>query len=395
MILTPEKWVQNGYTIAHSPEDGRPVFIHGALPGKPVSVTIVKSVSTHSFAVSDDIPPSDCTAFPGCGGCSFRHIPYDEETAIKKNLLKELKFAGKHTENFPFVSAGPDHYRNHIQIQWDSQSGRYGFFTPNTNHITGFPESGCRHLSPELNRFIQNWFGSGASASYLKKTSGNRIGILRIPFREEGGRIISPEEIRNRRIIEFQLQKPENSFRWKYASDGFFQSNRFLISDWLETFRTWISEIREETGELHAAELFCGSGLIGGYLLPYLSRWTGWDSESSSVRIAAGNFRDTGLPESSWEVRIQDLYKKIPDITGNNLIIVNPPRAGLSEKLIRLISGSGADFLLYSSCNAHTLDRDGRQLEREGFEPVKSTVFDFFPRTPHTETAMLFRKKIQ
>src|SRR5690606_14632399 len=88
LSLYIEKWVQNGLCLAHD-DQGKPIFVHGALPGQNVRADLVKERSTHSFAVVLDAL-SDCSSFPKCGGCSFRHIPYADEIELKVSLLQEM-----------------------------------------------------------------------------------------------------------------------------------------------------------------------------------------------------------------------------------------------------------------------------------------------------------------
>ena len=91
--LQCEKWVQNGYSLCHD-AGGKPVFLHGGIPGEIVEASIVKERSTHSYAIAREYldrafhrVQSDCSSFPLCGGCSFRHISYSEELNIKKQLF--------------------------------------------------------------------------------------------------------------------------------------------------------------------------------------------------------------------------------------------------------------------------------------------------------------------
>ena len=93
--LRAEKWVQQGFCLGYLSTDNpnnpdssatHPVFIHGAIPGETVSARITRSNLRHSFAtvveiIGDAAPDritNDCAVFPECGGCSFRHIAYEQ-----------------------------------------------------------------------------------------------------------------------------------------------------------------------------------------------------------------------------------------------------------------------------------------------------------------------------
>jgi len=102
MKLAPIKWVENGFTIGYS--GGKTVFCTGGIPGKEQKFTIEKETSHFIYARAESVE-SDCPAFPICGGCSYRHIPYSEELALKSKqiydrmyILKQYFLSLKDTE---------------------------------------------------------------------------------------------------------------------------------------------------------------------------------------------------------------------------------------------------------------------------------------------------------
>jgi len=371
-----EKWVQNGLTIGRRKEDQGTTFIHGALPGETVVARIVKSRSTHDFAIVESILEasperiaSDCPSFPLCGGCSFRHIGYEEERKIKFELLNDLKnispLVHAKGKTIPFYFDEPLAYRNHTQIQ--IKGGTPGFFALHTNDIIPLPENGCLNLSPELNSEILEWKNLPEGRFSLRAGS-------------EG--IVYPDDPRT--AVEEKISTPEGSFEWSLPPRGFFQNNRYLLGTWLSILNSWIP-----AGNPDTMELFSGSGIIGGYSRKKLGKYIGLDFDNNLLRTARNSFDNRGL---QGKFARQDLYKKeLPDFKGG-LIIMNPPRAGLNDKLIhRLIKFSPAT-LIYSSCNPHTMNRDLGPLLQAGYEVGDAAIFDFFPRTPHLEMAMVLTR---
>jgi tRNA/tmRNA/rRNA uracil-C5-methylase (TrmA/RlmC/RlmD family) len=119
------------------------------------------------------------------------------------------------------------------------------------------------------------------------------------------------------------------------------------------------------------------------------------ESFGASLDQARSNFKKANLP---GKFMLRDLYQR-RGITGlaelhADLWIVNPPRAGMKEALCEEAAKSKISELIYSSCNAQTLDRDVGILEKSGFAVTTIGAFDFFPRTPHIELVALLERKV-
>ena len=349
-----EKWVQNGFCLAHT-QDGLPVFVHGALPGERLRVELVKERSAHAFAVVDEVlearkgrRPTDCVAFPRCGGCSFRHISYEDEIALKHELLGELKYVAPLRElpGFEIVTGDSDGYRRNVRLQSDGRE--VGFFGLHTNRLVPLPEDGCRQASPFINEAI----------------AAMRQG-------REQAASAEPE------LVYRDRDQPD----WGEPPGSFSQSNRHLIGPWLELLRDWLSEPIDTT------ELFCGSGIIGGNARDRIGRYRGYDNDAVALRFARTNFKRRA---HMGDFERADLYRRVPELTSPR-VIANPPRKGLGRDLVAAVA-AGAREVLYSSCNPHTLDRDLAEFERRGFRPMRAVGFDFFPRTPHLELVVLLHK---
>ena len=169
--------------------------------------------------------------------------------------------------------------------------------------------------------------------------------------------------------------------RWQYAAGGFFQGNRYLLEPWLQYMRAAIPE-----GQPRTAELFCGSGLIGGYCRDLLGRYSGCEFAAPELNAARTNFKERNWSGTFHKI---DLYRQAPDLRKTDLILANPPRAGLRKELCAALGRSGARHMIYSSCNPATLNRDLGLLEIGGFQVRAAAVFDFFPRTPHLEVVAI------
>ncbi len=380
-----EKGVQNGLTLTHV--DGQTVFVHGALPGETVRIRIVKERSQHKFGICEEViePASnrvspDCPVFPQCGGCSFRHISYDEELQLKLDLLHEHKFIAPALGDLKVHTGPRNHYRNQVWLH-ASEAGP-GFFALHTNDVVPLPSAGCLNLSKSLNFRIASE-KELEFRDYLTEQAAKRKEADAIPL-------------------------PGLDFSWRMAATGFSQANRFLIPDWLDSIYLMSQPFLATSGEKVSSvyELFCGSGLIGGHLILRSGQrvdgksiqYFGAESSGPSLEKGKSNFRAAGIKARLINADLyrgniaQHLNRQLPAPDQNSLIVANPPRAGLKENLAQWIVQSKSTVLVYSSCNPQTLNRDLGILERGGFQMKELHWFDFFPGTPHSELVTLLER---
>jgi len=360
--LIAQKWVQNGFCLSY---DAKPVFIHGAIPGETVKVNLIREREQHQFAVVEEvlIPSkvrhrSECPIFPECGGCSFRHISYEKEKELKRLLLSEMSFLEEclNITKAPLIVGQTGSYRNHVQIQFD---GRAGFFALHSNRLLPLPESGCLLLPEELNRAIFHF--------HFKEKGKYR-------FRLADQSLILPDCKDD--FFYIKISNSVQNLTWKIPVDGFFQTNRFLIEPWLNTLRSMIPSGNPET-----TELFCGSGVIGGFVRDIIGKYHGYEMSDALVKKAKSNFKDHHFEGKFSNV---DLYKTVPEIS--DLLILNPPRAGAGRALFSKLHK--CSHIVYSSCNPRTMNRDLKEFLKVGFTAVRGAIFDFFPGTPHLEVVI-------
>ncbi|MEM7180918.1 MAG: methyltransferase domain-containing protein [Spirochaetota bacterium] len=362
--IKAEKWVHNGYCIAHS--EGKTYFVSGAIPGETVlcEESFRKSGFSHlqTKQVLDASPErieSDCKYFGTCGGCSFRHINYDTELQVKVRLLQEaLQF-----NSIPQMqSTEPNHYRNTVQLK--SQNNKIGFFQAHSQQLVSIQDYGCKLLAPEINAHIQK-----LQPPYAKE--------LKLRFNGKKVNKYNKQET-TFTIQDKQIQIPAN---------GFFQVNRYLINDWLEHIKASVPE------KAAVLELFCGSGLISLAIADKVTSLVGYELNPAAIAYARKNARKQQY--SHLKFHIWDLYKSSLPKRQKSLQywLCNPPRNGLGKQIIKIIEEKKPNHLLYSSCNYSTLARDWKLLQSYGYGISNIQAFDFFPRTPHFETLCLFELK--
>ena len=141
-----------------------------------------------------------------------------------------------------------------------------------------------------------------------------------------------------------------------------------------------------------AMDLYCGAGT---FTLP-LARRAGFvsavESYGPAVRDLRRNLQQAGL-EGYVDAIGGDAGREFPD-TDADIIVVDPPRAGLAEDVVRQLSAQPARAIAYVSCDPATLARDLARFEHEGsFQVQRVTPVDLFPQTFHVETVVLMTKE--
>ncbi|EMF72711.1 hypothetical protein LEP1GSC116_4805 [Leptospira interrogans serovar Icterohaemorrhagiae str. Verdun HP] len=197
ILLKPRSWVNLGYSIANSEKET--FFLKNAIPGETVDTVLLKRSGSLFWGVASEIQEvsserisSDCSIFPRCGGCSYRHVSYQKELEIKKFLLQETleHFLSKKHIQIPeieILSGDPNGYRNTAQIQLGFAGNQRlaGFYEEFSHSIVNLPEEGCKNLPQEMNF---------AFAEFLKQEVKGSKQILKsktLSFRLEGTKVIS------------------------------------------------------------------------------------------------------------------------------------------------------------------------------------------------------------
>ncbi|EQA44021.1 TRAM domain protein [Leptospira broomii serovar Hurstbridge str. 5399] len=376
--IAVEKWANLGTAIAHL--DGKTVFVKAGIPGEFVKIKIEKETSSLIWGTVISVSraaqsriSSDCASFPECGGCSYRHISYDDELKIKEELLLETldgigKLDRSRIPELKVLSGPSEAYRNtaQIKLQKSGQSLIAGFFKENSNTLVKFPTDGCKHLPNEMNEYIKN--------SLEKKIVKNRIKEFELRF--SSGEVIEYKE----EAVDIGPYLEER-IRWKIPPGGFTQVNRFLIEPWLQMIRSWIPE---KSGAI--LELYCGAGLISLSISSKIEKLFGFELSNSSVLSARENAKRSG--KLNLEFQTLNLERNFPssEVASQAAIwILNPPRSGASKKVLHSIEEYKPPTLIYSSCNHTTLARDLRELTLIGYRIRNIALVDFFPRTQHFE----------
>jgi 23S rRNA (uracil1939-C5)-methyltransferase len=171
--------------------------------------------------------------------------------------------------------------------------------------------------------------------------------------------------------------------RFEISAEAFFQTN----TEMAERLYQLAIEYAAPVGFERVYDLYCGIGTIGLLLSPRVAEVWGLELVPEAISDAIANARANEVDNAHFfagDVRLalRDLSERAgrPDT-----LVVDPPRAGLSQKVVRRIIETAPSRIVYVSCNPTTLAPNAAQLVEAGYELVRVRPVDMFPQTPHIE----------
>ncbi|MBS1249574.1 MAG: 23S rRNA (uracil-C(5))-methyltransferase RlmCD [Chloroflexi bacterium] len=401
--VTPTKFTYGGEVLARLP-DKRAVFIPYALPSESVSIRLVEDKQRYARAeLLEVLEPTPervsprCPHFMECGGCHYQHLSYLGQLKAKKAILiDQLERIGKF-ESPPVGDTVPSpsqwNYRNHMQFHLSPQ-GKLGFQAPRSKDVVPIQE--C-HLPDDLINAI--WplleleFVPGLERIGLRSGEGDQDALLILesvdphPFEFDvdiplsavlqgpGGQIVLSGD-------EFTILEV-GGFPFVVSAGAFFQVNTAqaeqLIAHLLETLPL------SPTTTL--MDVYCGVGLFSVFLAPEVEKLIGIESSPIAAEDFMYNLADfpgVDFYESPAGTVLPHLEPS-PDV-----MLVDPPRAGLEREALDGILDLKPKTLAYISCDPATLARDAHRLTKGGYGLKQVTPFDMFPQTYHIESVSIF-----
>ena len=446
MLLTIEKLIYGGDGLARLPADergrGKAVFVPFVLPEEKVEATLTEQKPGFARARVNQIVEASpqrilptCPYFARCGGCDYQHASYEHQLEIKKEILREnLRRMAK--LDLPCeieVHASPPwNYRNRSRLQVRiAPEFAVGYFKFGSHQL--LPVEECPISSPLINRGIAALWrvGRGGNAPAglrdieLFANADDTQLLVAISCAAEAKRSVikawaeelqaaMPEIAGVSAFREAQSSKAgaaaetllslgeENltyrtkTSNYRVSAGSFFQTNRHVTDELVKI----VTE--GQSGEL-ALDLYAGVGLFSTALagdfrhivsvepsqtafadLSYNLAKNGEAVQSTAEQYLNGR-RDSeaGNEESSGSEAALPSRARKPD-----LVIVDPPRSGLGERIARAVAELGASRIAYVSCDPATLARDLVLLLGAGYRVDRAHLVDLFPQTYHLETVL-------
>ena len=436
--VTIEGYGEGGMGVARI--DGRVVFVHGALRGEKCRVLILKTLKSVAFAkVLEVLEPSsermesDCPYFPRCGGCTYRHIRYEEELRLKKQRVQDnLSRIGGSDVTVEEILGAQDtlRYRNKAQYPV-SKDGAVGFYRARTHEVIECEH--CLLVRPEADaaaEALREYMQSCHVAGYDEKTGRGLIRHLYVRSNAAGESLICvlvngdklPKEDRLVALLRDACPKCTgivlgtntkkgnvilgDRYRTLWGSDrledtlcgktfklsvpSFYQVNRAQA----ERLYAKTIEFADLTGQETVLDLYCGAGTITLALSDHAKKVLGAEIVPEAIDDARENAARNGVKNAEFFCGdASDVAKKLarenlrPDV-----ITVDPPRKGLAADVVESIAEMQPGRVVYVSCDSATMARDVKRLADLGYTARRACAVDMFPRADHVETVCLLSK---
>jgi 23S rRNA (uracil1939-C5)-methyltransferase len=181
-----------------------------------------------------------------------------------------------------------------------------------------------------------------------------------------------------------------NDLSFEISAKSFFQTNTIQAERLYQTIQRMAVPDKEGT----AVDLYCGTGSIALHLAPQFKMVYGVELVEESVSNAKQNAERNGISNVSFVCG--EVQKVLPSLlqTSPDLMVVDPPRAGLAKKVVRKVLNMSPRQIIYVSCNPATLARDLSLFTNEGYAVLEVQPIDMFPHTYHIETIVNLKSNV-
>ena len=365
--------------------DNYVVFVRNALLNEKVEIIITEVKKNYSFGIINKIiNKSDkrinvkCKYYDLCGGCNFLHTSYENEKSIKEKYLNKL-FNTK--ANYLNIN-NTNNYRNKVVLH--VIDGKLGYFNAKTHDLCEIDK--CLLLNDKINLKI-------AEINKYDLTNINEITIRCINNKIMINIVCNDENIDLKNIecdslyINYKYIKGDkylideiNNYKFSIYPDSFYQVNKEGMSN---IYNEALNNLEKYDSLL---DLYCGTGTIGIWMHDKFNKVTGVDVNESNIANANINKKINNIKN------IKFICDDAKNIKGKyDVIVVDPPRSGLSQKVIDYLNDSNSSKIIYISCNPNTLKRDIDLLNKYKMNSISCT--DMFPRTKHIEMVCILERK--
>jgi 23S rRNA (uracil1939-C5)-methyltransferase len=431
--LNIEKLIYGGDGLARLPADdrgrGKAVFAPFVLGGEKVDAVLTEEkpgfARAHVTGIVESSPhriPPTCPYYERCGGCQYQHAGYDHQLEIKAEILRENLRRIARIELQCEIQAHPSppwNYRNRSRLQVRTRAEFVaGYFKPSSHEV--LPVEECPISSPLINRGIAVLWHSGRAGKVVEgvreveffANADDSLLLIELLCAPEARRAAvrawaeelcaampeitgvaafrEPQKGVQEPLVAVGASELTYSTRtaaYRVSAGSFFQTNRFLTDELIDIVTA------NRSGEL-ALDLYAGVGLFSTALACNIRHIVSVESSQTS----AGDLQHN-LPVNGKAVHAEvgeylaggaagagksgAAFTRTPD-----LVIVDPPRGGLGDRVAHALASLGAPRVTYVSCEAATLARDLVPLQSAGYRVEEVHLVDLFPQTYHLESVL-------
>jgi 23S rRNA (uracil1939-C5)-methyltransferase len=425
--------------------NGFVVFVRRGLPGDRVRARVTRVKRNHAEALAVEVleagaPRVDapCEHYPECGGCRFQDLAYEAQVEAKERQVADALRRIGGLEAPPLEPILPAvevfHYRNKLE---------YSFTNTPEGPALGFHRAGrwdevlevercwlTTELGNAIRDTVRDWAREERLQPYDQKA---QTGYLRHLVVREGRNtgqalvllVTAPgERFERERLVEVLRDFPQvrsihwavndsaaevtnvpttllwgeeaieeqlRGLRFRVRPGAFLQTNTAMA----ERLYGLALEYAGLTGSETVYDLYCGIGTIGLSMAARALTVWGVEVSEESVACALENADLNGITNAAFFAgNVGQALEELRERAGPpDVVVVDPPRAGLAGKALRRVGRLAAPRLVYVSCNPTTLASDVKALAGEyGYRLERARPVDMFPHTPHIETVALLSR---
>ena len=425
--------------------EGMAVFVPGLLPGETALVRIVKPEKRYAFGRVEKLLTESpnrqepfCPAYKRCGGCSCQHMRYETTLDFKRDQVQELlrRVGGLDIAVPPVLGMeSPFSYRNKGAYPVGLVKGEpaCGFFAPRSHDLIPLPKEGCRIQradSHDATNAVLAWMKETGAQPYDEITGRGLVRHIMTRSTRSGGLMVVPvvtqKNIPKKERLIALLQKAVPGLESVCLSVNPRRTNVILGT---EIHTLWCKPVMEDTlgglrfsvsplsffqvnpeqteklyqlaldyaqlsGEELVVDAYCGAGTISLLLAKRAKRVIGIEIVPEAIENAKENAARNGIQNAEFIVGASE--EVMPALVRQgfrpDVVVVDPPRKGCEESMLRAILEVQPRRVVYVSCGAPTLARDAKILTEGGYRAEKVQCVDMFCWTGAEETVMLLSK---
>lgn len=406
LVVNLTTHIYGGEVLGRLP-DGRAVFVPFALPGETVRIRLVEEKRGYARAELIEVLDASplridplCAHFLVCGGCHYQHMPYEAQLAAKTGILRDQLIRIGKIDSPPVEPAVPSpreyYYRNHLQFHL-TPDGKLGYHKARSEEVLAInechlPEEALNSLWPLLDlepvpglKRIRMRLGAGEDILLTLESDDPQAPEFSVEDLPISVAYMNPEGLQ---VLAggSQVFMEVLGRKFRVSAGSFFQVNTPMAAAMVEHL---LENLPLEPAAT-ALDVYAGVGLFSAFLAPRAGRLIAIESSATAVEDFAYNldeFENVEIYQASAEEALPGLDEQ-PQV-----IVVDPPRAGLNRRVIDAILNMRPELLAYISCDPATLARDARRLVSGGYHPRSFTPFDLFPQTYHIESASIWLRQ--
>ncbi|MEI8012807.1 MAG: hypothetical protein WCI27_10095 [Candidatus Omnitrophota bacterium] len=350
---------------------------------------------TDQVAGKQIMPQVPCAVFGRCGGCQYHHLSYADELSLKEAQLKNILGSGVTGWDGilqpVFPSPRISHYRNRLDLKLTHRRNgdvHMGFSPVERGPVIEIDT--CPIAMAPIADYIPRLRAEAAA----KIPQDYRMANLTVRCGDEG-------RVRWGGIGRRSLRLEARDYfytdilgrRISYSLDTFFQANLSILPgliDFLRQQDIWSKEAL-------FLDLYGGVGLFGLCVNDLVSGVVNIEENVHAVRLAQFNIAANDLGNVDVkEGRVEAILPEVLNgaLSSDNVVMVDPPRAGLSAEALVLLNGlKRVKYLVYLSCDPASFALNLQALAAGGWQVIRIRPFDFFPRTRHLEILAIFKRE--